>query len=636
MTPRRTPRPWAATLIAALLLALVATVSLAAARGEERGDTRELTLVHLSDTHGKLAPHWERVGGRWQANAGGMARTHTLVERVRRSRRNRNLLLVNGDNFASAGELFFTRGRAAVPIFNAFRIDAYTPGNWDFSDGPAEFRARFAGAGGERPLVNFPVLAAGIYNAPGAPEGAPLRRRVLPPYIFRRINGLKVAIIGLNDDKPIEQEATYTIGLELRSAFSELPMLVREVRRRQADLVVVMSEGGLAQNVALARDVAGIDVMLSADTHEETERPIVVRPTGTIVVESGEGNRLGQLDLSVAGRGSRARVADYGWRLHTIDSSIPESPRVKSLVDAARAPFLSGPSFTEHVRTYPGWRQGTGMRLTRPLDTVLGRTDVDLERHNVVSGTGDAVIADALWKATGADIAGTNGFRFDVGIPAGQEITLGDVFQWVPLGAHVAVGEMTGGQILDRFERFASSVLEPNAYRRGGGWLPRVAGARFYLDLRRPFGPVDDRIVRAEIFDRASGQWKALVEDQVYTIGSCFGPGDPLDRLCRTDGVRNVRFLTEDGTLAQPLIEHQRPNPEPKLQVAPDNVMSLPELMRRAIVDEGGVRGANHSEPTWIVVHGRLPRSRMVPDAVQPLSGSGPDWLAAERVEDER
>ncbi len=621
--------------LAVLALTATAAGAPAQAAGAPKHPVRHVTLINLSDTHGKLVPHWERMGRTWQRRAGGLARDYTLVKRIRRTRPGRSLLMVNGDNFHGGGEVFLTRGRAVVPIFNAFGIDAYTPGNWDFADGTEETRARFAGTAASRPQVNFPVLAAGVYNAPGAPRGARLGARVFRPYMFRRVNGLNVAIIGLNDDKPAEQQEAFSLGLEYRSPMYELPRLVREVRRRRPDLVVVMSEAGLAQNLALARDVRGVDVILSADTHEETERPLLVKRTGTIVVESGEGTRVGQLDLRVARRGPRSRVVGLRWRLHRVSSAVPEDPRIKALVAKARAPFLRGPAFTPHVRTYAGWKPGTGLRLTQPLDTVLGRTDVTLARHEVVAGVGDAIISDALREATGADIAGTNGFRFDSPVPAGQQITLDDVFHWVPLAAHVAVAELTGGQILDRFEHFLSNVLDPNPYRRGGGWLPRLSGVRFHVDLRRPYGPSDGRIVRAQILDRAGG-WQPLVEDRVYTMASCYGPGDPLDRMCRTDGVRNLRFLTEDGRLVAPLADHMPPNPQRKVQVAPDDVMSLPELVRRSIVARGGVRKAEHSEPTWIVVGGRWPRSRRLPGAVQPLSGSGPDWLAAPRVERER
>lgn len=150
-----------------------------------------------------------------------------------------------------------------------------------------------------------------MYNAEGAPPGAKVGERVLPPYLIKEVNGLRVAVIGLNDDKPNDQARVFTIGLDVGAGFDELPPLLKEVREKGADLVVVLSEAVLSQNVAIARDYAGIDVIFSADTHEETHEPIVVRETGTVVVESGEGSRVGELTLTVAKGGGAARITQF-------------------------------------------------------------------------------------------------------------------------------------------------------------------------------------------------------------------------------------------------------------------------------------------------------------------------------------
>lgn len=628
----RRGRWWLVTALTAVLVALAAT-----AQAHQSPPAKRITLIHIADTHAKLAPHWEKFSdGRWHNNSGGFAKLYTKVQEIRaKAGPGRSLLLVTGDNFHGGAELFFTRGRAVVPILNAFGIDAYSPGNWDFADGPTEFRARFTGTPQEPKLVNFPALAAGVYNAEGAPPWAKVGERVLPPYLIKEVDGLKVALIALNDDKPNDQAKVFTIGLDIRAGWDELPPLLKEVRQKGADLVVVMSEAGLAQNLAIARDYPGIDVLFSGDTHEEIHEPIRVKETGTLVVESGEGSRVGEFNLTVVKGAKGARITQYQWKLHEVDENVKEDPTIKKLVDEARAPFLKGPAFKRHVRVYPGWKPGTGLVLSDPIDTVVGHTDTDLERWQLFEGVGDNVIADALRELTGADIGGTNGFRYDVGIPAGQPITLADIYHWLPLGAHVAVGEMTGGQILKRFEQYLSSVLDPNPYRRGGGWVPRVSGVRFYVDLTGPHGPAGKRIVKAEVFNRKTGQWEPLQEDKVYTMASCYTPGDPLDHMCRTSGVRNIRFLTSDLKLVPPLVDHQPPNPQPKVKVAPDNVMSMAELLRKYIETKGGwVRAAEHSDPRWIIVKGQVPVSDLAPNVVQPLQGAGPDWLAAKRVGD--
>lgn len=589
----------------------------------------KLRLLHFSDTHGKLAPHWERFAdGRWHPRSGGFAKLATMISELRGSAQGRTLLLANGDNFHGGAELLFTRGRAVVPILDALGIDAYSPGNWDFADGPEELRARFVGTGADGPLVRFPVLAAGVYDADGRPL---LPRR----FLLRELHGLRVGIIGLNDDKPREQAAAYTRGLDLRAGWDELPALLREVRAAGAELVVALSDAGLAQNVALARDVPGIDVLLSADTHEVTREALVVDGTGTIVVESGEGSRLGQLDLQVERVDGAAVVTSFQWSLHELDEAVSEDPRVAALVAAARAPFLSGPAFVPHRRDYPGAGPRGGLVLREPLDTPIGRADADLERSALFDGLGDDVIADALLELTGADVSATNGFRFDSGVPAGEPITLADAYHWMPVAALVATGEMTGGQLLQRFERFLGSVLDPNPYRRGGGWVPRIAGLRFHVDFTRPRGPTDDRIVRAEVFDRATREWRPLVEDRIYRVASCYAPGDPLDRLCRTDGVRELRFLSRDLESVAPLVAHQ-PATGTRTQVIPDDALSAVELLPLYLARRGGVlRASDHATARWITAAGERPRSGLLPGLVQPLEGQGPWWLARPRITNE-
>lgn len=95
-----------------------------------------------------------------------------------------------------------------------------------------------------------------------------------------------------------------------------------------------------------------------------------------------------------------------------------------------------------------------------------------------------------------------------------------------------------------------------------------------------------------------------------------------------------MKFLLSDGSLVPPLVPHQNPNPLPKLKVAPDNVVSAPEALRKYLGLTGGVVGANHTASAWVISKGSLPISPLAPNVVQPLTGSGPDWLAAERVAD--
>ena len=676
-----------AVLAAASTVGAVAIVpSIAAADGkDDKGPIRTLRLIQVADTHGKFVPHWEQVDApgskhNWQPDVGGFARTYALVQKLKNERKNSNLFLMNGDNFHGSAELMFTKGRAVVPIMNKFAPDAYNPGNWDYAEGSMETRARFvglpagcpkAGAQAMGRLVTFPVITAGFYNNEEGKNCGTPGTRVFQPYLIKEVNGIKVAILGLNDDKPSDQAATFTIGFDLHAGFDEAPALVKEVRAKGAEIVVAMSEAGFAQNIALARDVPGIDVVLSGDTHEETYQPVSVphaRGRSTLVVESGEGSHVGQMDLRIAGRGQQAHIVKSSWTLHELNNTVPEDPGMKALVDEARAPFLSptaGGTFGQPgtkpiTRAYPGG--GVPMKLTLPLDQVVGKTTVDLQRHSVVPTEGDEFIAEAIRKLTGAQVAGTNGFRYDLPVPKNQNITVGDVYAWLPIGAHVSIGKVTGSQLRDRFEKYLTAVLDPNPYRRTGGWLPVLAGARFTVDFSGPHGPGQDRIVKSEVYIQnavtKTWEWQPLQDDRIYTIAGCYSPGDALDRMCRMNGVRDMQFLvgTAAGSSPDPLngaLSLQNPaihNPTEMLpqyrttrRAAPDGVVAAPEALLRYLMDNAKANDSVAAStayltpylgPTWMAMAGtHLPDpSPVAPDAVQPLQGAGPDWLAALRV----
>ena len=78
-----------------------------------------------------------------------------------------------------------------------------------------------------------------------------------------------------------------------------LQPLVDEARKEgQADLVVLMTHIGLPKAIALAETLKGVDVILSADTHERTEEAVI--RGSTWVVEAGAfGSHLGKLEIFV-------------------------------------------------------------------------------------------------------------------------------------------------------------------------------------------------------------------------------------------------------------------------------------------------------------------------------------------------
>jgi 2',3'-cyclic-nucleotide 2'-phosphodiesterase (5'-nucleotidase family) len=311
----------------ALALATVGTQAFA------YGDygSNEITLIEMGDLHGTLVPHaavLKNTDGteREVASSGGLARLKTVVDGIRKDNPNA-VLLSAGDLTHGSAEAMFTVGDAMMVPMNAFGIDVFTPGNWDFGYGAAVFRNRFT-TFGPKPTIpgnirtmsayvgcddipviegltdaasgytcteidaatapqptptglgvikaNFPIAGANIYNAapiPSALQG----QRVLPPYQMLERNGTKIAVIGLTAAIVPQQADTFNIGLRFTQGVEELPDLIAEVKGLGAQLIVVQSELGLSQNIKIAQSFRDIDVMYSAHTHEATLGALLVK-----------------------------------------------------------------------------------------------------------------------------------------------------------------------------------------------------------------------------------------------------------------------------------------------------------------------------------------------------------------------
>ena len=315
-----------------------------------------VTLIEMGDLHGTLVPHAAIMknpdGSEYEAaSAGGLARLKTVVDSIRADNPYA-VLLSTGDLTHGSAEAMFTVGDAMMIPMNAFGIDVYTPGNWDFGYGGAVFRNRFT-TSGPKPTIpgnirtmsgyigcddvpviagltdevsgyscienldtapfptpeglgvikaNFPTVAANLYNAAPLPQGLH-GSPVLPAYEILERNGTTIAVIGITASIVPQQADTFNIGFRFTQGIEELPGLIKKVKEEEgADLIVVQSELGLPQNIKIAQSFEDIDVMYSAHTHEVTLGALIVDKDG--VLRTSPGGPLSGHEVSRLARGA--------------------------------------------------------------------------------------------------------------------------------------------------------------------------------------------------------------------------------------------------------------------------------------------------------------------------------------------
>jgi sulfur-oxidizing protein SoxB len=480
----------------------------------------ELTLIHMGDLHGHMVPRPAIRGETPAATEGGLARMYTQIEEIRDQHgRTRTLLLNTGDTIQGSAEAMFTRGQALVDVVNRFGIDAYAPGNWDWVYGVDRALELFAGPDAK---ASWHALAANAYYE-GEPYADKAGQRLLPPYLVRDIDGVKVGIIGFTSDRgPQVVGRGVTRGVRFTKGDAEIKEFVSTLREREKVAIVVMiSELGVSNNIRLAEQTPGIDVVLSSDMHEITREPVVTR-TGTLVAEVGQdGMVIGELNLTVRG----GRIAKWKWTLHHIDDRTKPDAGIAKLVADVRRPFLAGPQFMPHVNPF------NGAKLVMPLDTEVGQTTVALHRMNftdhapaaVIEGTSHIFLTDAFRHESGADIGAIRGFRYGTVVRPGP-ITLEELYYFIPIGPMIAKGTIKGQQLKNQIESSIDGSLNPDVSKWTGGWLFNYSGVRAEID---PYAKAGERAKSILVMDQASKQWKPLDPEADYTYASYYYARDP-------------------------------------------------------------------------------------------------------------
>lgn len=437
--------------------------------------TRKLTLLQMNDSHGYIEPHPELF---WQGDeavyeeAGGYARIATLFKQARAENPGGVIALDNGDTVHGTFAAVHSQGEALVPLLNALAFDAMTA-HWEFAYGPRQFEKLLGQLG-------YPMLAINCYRQDSG-------ELAFPPYTVLERGGLRVGVIGIAAtivDKTMP--AKFSEGLRFTLGRDELPGHIARLRdTERVDLVVVLSHLGLPQEIKLATEVDGIDILLSGHTHNRVYEPLLVN--GAILMQSGcHGSFIGRLDIDYDGG-----IRDFRHRLIRIDDALEPDPEMAARIDAILAPH----------------------RMM--LNTVVGYTDTPLNRNTVLEASMDNLLLQAISDAAGARIAFSNGWRYGAPVLPGP-VTMNDLWNIIPTNPPVSLVELTGMEMLEMMEANLERTFACDPYRQMGGYVKRCFGVNIYFKIENPTG---------------------------LRIHEFFVNGEPLQR----DRIYTAAFVTEQG-----------------------------------------------------------------------------------------
>ncbi|MDX9972085.1 MAG: metallophosphoesterase [FCB group bacterium] len=270
-----------------------------------------LVLLHSNDSHGTLlAPD----AGNTPGDTGGIARVATVIRQTREENPGNVLVLHAGDVLSRGDALTQVyRGRLNFQLMQQIGYDVFTPGNGDFYGGVDRLMAC-------RRATSIDFIKA---DAKLKSNG----RTLLPPYIVKKVDGVRIAILGLGVVRGhLPSAAPLNLLDSIETAKRYVPKL-----RKKADIVIVLSHLGLKTDQLLAAQVPGIDLIVGGHSHNELFEPLrLTGPGGRAVTVAQAGNLdcfVGRLDLHLDKSKEGVRIERVEGRLIAMDATVTPDPR---------------------------------------------------------------------------------------------------------------------------------------------------------------------------------------------------------------------------------------------------------------------------------------------------------------------
>ncbi len=370
---------------------------------------------------------------------------------------------------------------SASPIIgamNRMRYDAAAVGNHEYNYGIEHLERAVRQAA-------FPFVSANTF-VHGSDRHA-FRPYVLLPHVVAEGDTILVGVTGNTPPGvAIWDRANIEGRLDFRDVVGSLRPVVREMRERGADLVIVLSHGGLEgssydtlssavppENAAarLAREVPGIDLIFLGHTHRELADTLIA---GVLLTQAKNWARsVAAVEVRMRRRApSRWRVASKSARLLRPRAGVVDT----ALVDALQS---------VHRRTL-AWVGSELGRSTQAMNAWRSR----VEDTPIVD-----FINEVQRRAAGTQLAAASAFDIRSRIPEGA-VTIADIAGLYIYDNTLKAVRITGTQLRAYLEKSAEyyegwpppaggTVTDPDV---PGYNFDAISGVDYTIDLSRPRG----------------------------------------------------------------------------------------------------------------------------------------------------
>ncbi|XP_071092097.1 mannosylglucosyl-3-phosphoglycerate phosphatase-like [Haliotis cracherodii] len=415
------------------------------------------TIIHFNDVYNIEPQSDEPLGGaaRFAGYVAMCKEQHPLV-------------LFSGDALNPSLMSIFLKGEQMLPVLNGVGVNCAVYGNHDFDFG-VDHLEDFA------EQSSFPWLLSNVKD--NLAEEPLALGEIAHSLVW---NDIKIGFVGLVEEEWIETLATLdpedVTYLDFVTEGQRLTSLLK--KEQGCDMVIALTHMRWPNDRRLAESVPDIDIILGGHDHDYGVEMV----NNTYIVKSGTDFRnLSNIKVTRTGDGW-----EFDIQRVDLDSSIPEDPLMKEIVDSKL--------------------EAVGSRMDEELGEMAVEMDGRFQNIRTQETNLGNFVMDIMLTATKAEIALLNSgtFRSDKIHPKGV-FKIRDLLTILPLVDPLVVLKVTGSQLHQALENGVSK------YPKLEGRFPQVSGMVFGFDPSKPPGErVDSRLVKVQ------GGYLEL--DRVYTL----------------------------------------------------------------------------------------------------------------------
>ncbi len=268
----------------------------------------DITILYTGDTHAMLYPC-----SCPKESDGGVSRRATLIKELRQN--NPGMLVLDSGGFFAAGvmdeysqntQLDMERTLANLKAIELIQYDALAVGDNEFNFG-REFLE-----------TNIPVFKLNFLCAN-------IKSDKLMPYLIKEVSGVKVGIFAIAS---VENRQKFG-EIELTSPALAAKETTVKLKQQSVDLIVVLSGLSENENLQLARNVEGINIIISAYSQKEPAKDGVIKAGSVLIVNPfWQGRSLGKLSLTLKG----SEIEKYKLEKLRISAKIAEDKKVLAVI----------------------------------------------------------------------------------------------------------------------------------------------------------------------------------------------------------------------------------------------------------------------------------------------------------------